>query len=133
MLHKFGMADDSVCRLFGLLEHGKGRNIRVEWLALAALLPFGPAAELCIAPGGGCFPFRCDAPHKGANVNFVSTVRAFHAQTLTQQLVIMHEKNQSSPLPEFTALVLMTCLLTVAGAMWAHRSEQRALRERFKR
>jgi hypothetical protein len=59
----------------------KGRAIGV-WtlLALAALLAFWPSAEFGIAAGGAGLALTCDAPQQGADIKFMSTVRAFHSQ-----------------------------------------------------
>jgi hypothetical protein len=83
-------------KLFSLGNHAVSDDVSVPLPALPAL---GPSPELGVAPGGCGLALGADAPNKSADVNFVSTMRAFHAPNLTHQLAIMHEKNQSSPLP----------------------------------
>jgi hypothetical protein len=42
------------------------------------------------------------APHEGADVDVISTVRAFHAQVLTHQLAMIQNEIQKTPLPKIT-------------------------------
>ncbi len=64
-------------KFFSFLHDAKGRDVRVLF-ALAALLAFWPASELGVSPGCGCFAFGRLASKDGADVNFVTTMRAFH-------------------------------------------------------
>ena len=58
------------------------RNLVRVGFALAALLSFRPAAELGVGASCAGFGAGPGAAEERANVNFVSTVRAFHPANL---------------------------------------------------
>lgn len=63
----------------GLRNDAMSNLVSIEFLARAARFPFGPSAQLGVCASGFGFRLGFHGTQKGADVYFVTTVRAFHS------------------------------------------------------
>lgn len=94
-------------KLLGLGNDGVGQRVGVSRLLA------GPSALRAVQLGCGGFGFGFSAPHKGADVDFTMTVRAFHTPQNYPTVAYDQALSQSSPLPKLQTPNRMNALTSL--------------------
>ena len=74
--------------------------VRVAWRPFAALATFGPATQLAVPGAGAGLAFTFDGADKSADVNFILTMRTFHAANIPNSLPCLNNKFKVAHYPK---------------------------------